>query len=70
MLEALSILLKKQGRSQAAPLAAGGSQGEPGASVRPVSQLCAECLGILTFWNRNKKTQADVPAQRPVSQKT
>ena len=68
MLESLSILLEKQGRSQAAPLAAGRSWGELGAASVRYHSLCAECLGILTFWKRNNKTQADIPAQRPISQ--
>jgi len=36
MLEALSFLLEKQGRSQAAPLAAGVKPGRTRCSVRPV----------------------------------
>ena len=59
----LSILLEKQGRSQAAPLAAGRCQGELGAASVRYHNLYAECLGILTFWKRNWKNQADIPAQ-------
>ena len=56
MLEALSILPEKQGRSQAALLAAGVSQGELGAASVRSHSVNAECLGILTFWNRNSET--------------
>ena len=48
----------KRRRSQAAPLAAGDSQSELGAASVRYHSLCAECLGILTFWKRNRKTQA------------
>ena len=70
MLESLSILLERQGRSQVVPLAAGRGQGELGAASVRYHNLDAEYLGILTFWKRNRKTQADIPAQRPVSQNT
>jgi len=44
MLEALSILLEKQGRSQAAPLAAGVKPGRIRCSVRPVPQYLCRML--------------------------
>ena len=56
MLETLSILPEKQGRSQAALLAAGVSQGELGAASVRYHSFPAECLGILAFWNWNSET--------------
>ena len=53
MLGALRILQKRQGRSQAAPLAA--------------SRQRTRCLGLLTFWKRNRKPAPHPLLWRPTS---
>ena len=43
------------GEAEAAPLAAGGSQGELGVASVRFHSLDAECLGLLAFWSGHSR---------------
>jgi len=70
MLEALSILPEKQGRSQAAPLAAGVSQGELGAASVRYHSFHAECLGLLTSLEQEQEDRTAPLIRRPRGKKS
>ena len=50
------------GEAKAAPLAAGGSQGELGDATVRFHSLEAECLELLTFWKSHKQTGQRLPS--------
>jgi len=62
-LEAFCILRKNQGRSQAAPLASGGS--ELGAATVHSRSVAAECLGLLSILERTPPGRANPLSGRP-----
>ena len=51
------------GEAEAAPLAAGGSQGELGDATVRFHSLDAECLGLLAFWSgHSRRGRFSLPA--------